>query len=93
MSQVNLTAEDFISMTDSEDRMAIRTPDKSQLEKQCADFNRQCPIGTEVHLVDDFGKVSHTRTRSIAWVIGDHTAVVNVEGISGCYDLDRITPV
>jgi hypothetical protein len=56
-------------------------------------WNQQNPPGTPVVLVDDFGERHETKTRSPAWVLGGHTPVVMVEGRSGGYLLDRITPV
>jgi hypothetical protein len=38
----------------------------------------------------DSGEIRETRTRSEAQVLGGHSAVVWLEGISGCYLLDRV---
>jgi hypothetical protein len=65
---------------------------QAKLERRCREFNERCPVGTPVHLVNDHGQVEHTRTRSAAWVLGGHTAVVAVEGRAGGYLLERITP-
>ena len=67
-------------------------PSKAKLESICGEFNARCPVGTEVHLINDLGQVEHTRTRSEAWVLGGHSPVIMVEGRSGGYDLTRITP-
>lgn len=61
------------------------TPYKSPEE-----FNAANPIGTAVVYTDDFGEEIHTKTRSEAWVIGEHTAVVLLEGMTGGYDLERV---
>jgi len=53
-------------------------------------WNHNHPVGTEVIRKDDLGKDHKTRTRSEAWVLGGHTAVIMVEGISGGYLLNRI---
>lgn len=50
------------------------------------------PEGTPVVVTRDDGSKLETRTRSPAWLLGEHTAVVMVEGISGAYLLDRIDP-
>jgi hypothetical protein len=34
-----------------------------------------------------------TRTRSAAYVLSGHTAVVFVDGVSGCVALDAVNPV
>ena len=61
-------------------------------EEMVEDWNRQHEPGTEVSLTNDFGKVEHTRTRSVAWVVCGQP-VVNVEGRSGGYLLTRISAV
>lgn len=58
----------------------------------CA-WNKQYPPGTEVILTNDFGLSEKTRTRSIAWDLGDGTPVVKVAGRTGGYFLQRIRPV
>lgn len=54
-------------------------------------WNEQHPVGTMVDVKRDDGTVLTTRTRSIAWTLGDGTQVVMVNGISGGYRLDRVT--
>lgn len=58
---------------------------------------KETPIGTPVVVKRDNGDLFVTRTRSAAWMLGQdgngqggHTAVIMVEGISGCYALERI---
>jgi hypothetical protein len=48
------------------------------------------PIGTAVTVEKDDGTEVQTKTRSKAWMLAGHTAVVMVEGITGCYALERI---
>jgi hypothetical protein len=45
-----------------------------------------------VYLIDDFGKIHETRTRSVAWTLGHGEPVVKVEGRAGGYLLSRIVP-
>jgi hypothetical protein len=50
------------------------------------DFNRRFPIGTEViryRLVNPLMEPTRTRTRSAAWVMGGHSAMVMVAGVAG----------
>jgi hypothetical protein len=54
-------------------------------------------IGTAVVVQRDNGDLFVTRTRSAPWMLGEdgngkggHTAVIMVEGISGCYALERV---
>lgn len=62
-------------------------------EKAAQIWNSQYPIGTEVRVTDDFKDVSITKTRSVAWVLGGHTAVILIEGRTGGYLLDRVEAV
>ena len=48
------------------------------------------PIGTEVVVTKDLGEQRRTKTRSAPQLLGGHTAVIWLEGISGCYDLERV---
>ncbi|HUV44286.1 MAG TPA: hypothetical protein VMW13_05590 [Dehalococcoidales bacterium] len=61
-------------------------------QQRVDDWNDKYPPGTLVHLVNDDQQVEHTRTRTPAWLLGDGTPVVSVEGRAGGYMLDRITP-
>jgi hypothetical protein len=61
--------------------------------QEVANFNARCVVGQRVELLNDHGKVEHTKTTSEAWLLGGHTPVVKVEGRSGCYLLNRITPI
>lgn len=63
------------------------------LQAQCDRFNAQYPIGFAVDLLKDNGETLRTVTRSIAQVLEGHTPVIWLKGVSGCYMLDRVTPV
>jgi hypothetical protein len=68
----------------------MRRPNAAALQKQCDDWNRDNEIGAFVKVKMDSGEIRETRTRSEAQVLGGHSAVVWLEGISGCYLLDRV---
>jgi len=61
-------------------------------------WNEGHPIGTEVSVEMDTGELRATKTRSKAQMLGvepsrndpGHTAVIFLEGISGCYLLSRV---
>lgn len=53
-------------------------------------WNVENPVGTEVIVTRDNGDELRTKTRSEAWVLSEHTAVVMVEGIAGGYLLSRV---
>jgi hypothetical protein len=48
--------------------------------------------GDPVNLLDDFGNTKETIARSEPWQLGHGDWVIKVEGVSGGYDLSRITP-
>lgn len=56
-------------------------------------WNKKYPPGTPVTLENDRGNIERTYTRSEAWLLGSGHPVVLVEGRSGGYGLNRITPV
>lgn len=63
------------------------------LQEQVDDFNRRFAVGQRVTLRSDRGEGITTKTTAEAQVLSGHSAVVWLEGISGCYLLDRITPM
>lgn len=56
-------------------------------------WNEEHPVGTDVIVTKDLGDEVRTKTRSAAWVLSGHSAVIMVDGISGCYALERVRPV
>lgn len=64
---------------------------RAAAERAVKEWNQQVPVGAPVDVRRDDGTVLVTRTRSPAWLISDH-ASVSVEGISGGYLLERVTP-
>lgn len=69
----------------------MRKPNLANLQKQCDDWNAINPVGCDVELRRDFDeKTTRTKTRSEAQILSGHTAVIWLEGISGCYMLDRV---
>ena len=65
------------------------TVQEQQLENQCTTFNDAYPIGSTVKVTDDEGYKVERKVQSEAWVLGAHTPVVMLEGISGAYLLSR----
>ena len=65
---------------------------KSQLQAQCAKWNAAHPVGADVIQTDDMGADHPRKTTSAAMLLGDHSAVIWLTGISGCYALDRVRP-
>jgi hypothetical protein len=71
----------------------MKRPNLAALQRQCEAFNARYSVGQPVTLRKDDGSGFITTTRSKAEVLSGHTAVIWVEGVSGCYLLDRITPI
>lgn len=62
-------------------------------QKKVDAWNAKYSIGQEVDLTKDDGQVMRTKTRSEAEVLSGHTAVVWLDGVRGCYLLDRVKAV
>jgi hypothetical protein len=65
---------------------------QARLQEKVDNWNLLVKVGDEVTVKRDDGSFFDTRTRSEAWVVGGHTPVVCVEGITGCFLLERIKP-
>lgn len=55
-------------------------------------WNSKYPVGQPVSLLKDGGDIVETKTKSEATVMSC-TAVIWLEGISGCYALERCTAI
>jgi len=53
-------------------------------------FNLKHPIGSSVTVIKDLGEKVETKIRYPAQILSGHTAVVWLEGIRGCYLLNRV---
>ena len=63
---------------------------KPSQQRAVDNWNAKHAVGTEVTLTKDNGDVIRTKTRSEAEVLSGHTAVIWLEGVTGCYLLDRV---
>lgn len=68
----------------------MKRPNLAKLKKQCDDWNAANPIGCNVVLTKDGGEEFPTKTRSEAEVLSGHSAVIWLDGVRGCYMLDRV---
>ncbi len=59
-------------------------------QKRLADQWKDAPEGTRVVVTKDDGTEVVTKTRSAGFLLGGHTACIMLEGISGCYALERV---
>ena len=55
-------------------------------------WNRCVPIGTSVQVVKDGVRIEKTQTTSEAWMVGAHSPLVRLDGISGGFHLRRVLP-
>lgn len=68
-----------------------KRPSLTALKRQVIEWNQTHPLpGTPVIVRLDDGTEKHTRTQSEAQILGDHSAVIWLDGISGAYLLDRV---
>lgn len=75
-------------MTTRAERQAQAT---AKLQVACDKFNAAHRVGASVSVKLDSGEVRETVTNSEAQVMGGHSAVIWLDGIRGCYDLERVT--
>lgn len=71
----------------------MRRPSQRELQLEVENWNLKHPIGTAVRVTKDDGTVVETVTTSKAHMLGGHTPVVWVQGISGGYPLSRCKPI
>ncbi len=74
----------------------MKPPTAKQLEKQVNDWNAKHPVGTPVtryKLISPLREPNDTKTRSEAWIMGGHSAMVMVEGVAGGVCLESVKPL
>lgn len=75
------------------ERCRPKRKSQEQLSAEASNWNAKNPIGTSVKVINDRGGSFFTVTTSEAWVMGGHSVMVKLRGISGGYLLERVTPV
>lgn len=73
--------------------MSRNHPTLAELTEQVRRFNERWTIGQKVSVRRDDGSGVITRTTSEASILSGHSAVIYLRGISGCYLLNRVTPL
>ena len=70
-------------------------PTNSQLLRQCIDWNTAYRIGTHVRYFPVLGQSDYSiqQTDGLAYILGDHTAVVRLRSKAGCFALTNLEPV
>jgi hypothetical protein len=76
-------------------RRRYRPPSQEELAFQCDKFNALFPVGSAVRYYPVLGKPEFVvmRTKSAAYVLSGHTAVVFLEGKAGCVAIENCKPV
>ena len=67
-----------------------RSESKQIMQSKCDVFNELHPVGSDVIVINDFGEKIETKIKYAAQILSNHTAVVWIEGKSGCYSLNRV---
>lgn len=70
-----------------------RPPTLTSQLQAVENWNQTVPLGCPVKVKLDDGSVKESWTTSRAQMLGGHTAVIFLKGISGCYMLSRCTPM
>jgi hypothetical protein len=73
-----------------------KRPTAAQLQTLCDEWNAAHPVGTPViryKLVNPLEDGTATKTRSEAWVMSGHSAMVMVEGVAGGVVLESVVPI
>jgi hypothetical protein len=71
----------------------MKKPNVKKMQADCDAWNQAHPIGSPVFVqLDNHVGLFETTTRSDAQILSGHSAVIWLDGVSGCYLLDRVTP-
>lgn len=74
----------------------MKRPNITTLERLKTEWNQAHPIGTSViryKLIKPLREGTETKTTSLAWVMGGHSVMVMVEGVSGGVVLESVKPI
>ena len=66
---------------------------RKEKAQMVSDWNRKYLPGQKVIVRLDSDTEKETTTRTNAELLGGHTPAIWLNGITGCYALDRVTPV
>lgn len=72
----------------------MKKPNLKKMQAECDAFNAKCPVGGLVSVeLDGVDEPFETVTISEAQILSGHSAVVWMKNVSGCYLLERVTPL
>ena len=71
----------------------MRPPSLKSLMAQCQNFNQRVPVGSEVWYHPVIGEANAAKyvTKTEAYILSGHTAVVHLDGRSGCVCIAAVT--
>lgn len=70
----------------------MKPPSLTERRRMAEEWNRKFGIGQAVEVTLDSGEIMQTKTTSRADLLGGHTPVIWLEGITGAYLLSRVRP-
>jgi hypothetical protein len=73
----------------------MKRPNPEAQQKLADAWNVKHPVGTPVtryRLINPLLEPTETKTRSVAWLMGGHTAMVMVEGVAGGVMVESVQP-
>lgn len=69
-----------------------KKPNVEKMQSTCNTFNSRCPVGGRVSvMLDGETEPMITTTKSTAQILSGHSIVIWLDGVTGCYLLDRVT--
>lgn len=72
----------------------MHRPNLKKMQADCDAFNKENAVGARVMVrLDNRADLFETVTRSKAQILSGHSVVIWLEGVTGCYLLDRVKPV
>lgn len=70
-----------------------RPPSLASQQRAVDAWNAENGETVDVIVTRDDGSEFQTKTRSVAWIMGGHSAVIMVNGIAGGIRLSRVRPL
>ena len=83
---------DTSDQTTGTNRERVKRPNPQRL---VSEWNARYPVGTRVtryKLINPLREPQETKTRSAAWVMGGHSAMVMVNGVAGGVLVESVVP-
>ncbi|MEO7827189.1 MAG: hypothetical protein ABIR60_08620 [Allosphingosinicella sp.] len=89
--ELDAEADEALALVEALELIADRV--EAAAAAKVDEWNARHPVGQAVNVTRDNGQTLTTTTRSPAQVLAGHSAVIWVDGVDGCYLLDRVAAV